>query len=109
MTAEENTSIEVGHANTGPTSPPTLGETQPSIDADTDFDPLPDSDDRTFRAVYTGSETDTEVEVDVVETVPASESPFKYGHAVIDRPDWDDPKNVTMDELRMVINNDSDE
>lgn len=60
-----------------------------------------DDSDEPFRAVYTGFDDDFEVEV--VERVPASESEHQFGHAIIDRPDWDESKKALLQNLRVDV------
>lgn len=77
---------------------------------DADVKPIEASGDPepTFRAVYTGFDDDLEVEV--VERVPATESEHQFGHAIIDRPEWDEPKQALLQNVRVdVLDEDADD
>ena len=66
-----------------------------------------DDADEPFRAVYTGFDDDFEVEV--VERVSASESQHQFGHAIIDRPEWDESKKALLQNLRVdVVDDEAD-
>lgn len=66
-----------------------------------DVDPISSDTNSTFRAVYTGFDED--IEVEIVERVPASESEHKFGHAVIDRPEWDETKVALLQNIRVDV------
>jgi hypothetical protein len=71
---------------------------------DTSVDPIaktPDEPRSAFRAVYTAFDEDLEVEI--VERVPAAESPHQYGHVVIDRPDWDTTRKALTQNVRVDV------
>jgi len=71
---------------------------------ESDVEPIDTSDgdsEPTFRAVYTGFDDDLEVEL--VERVPATESEHQFGHAIIDRPEWDEPKKALLQNIRVDV------
>ncbi|TKX49541.1 hypothetical protein EXE49_10675 [Halorubrum sp. ASP121] len=55
----------------------------------------------TFQAVYTA--LDEDIEVEIVKRVPASQSPHQFGHAVIDRPEWDETKTALFQNVRVDV------
>ncbi|QLH82203.1 hypothetical protein [Halosimplex pelagicum] len=66
-----------------------------------------DDSDPTFRAVYTGFDDDLEVEL--VKRVPATKSEHQFGHAIIDRPEWDESKKALLQNVRVdVLNEDTE-
>ncbi|SNR71701.1 hypothetical protein SAMN06266787_11421 [Halorubrum ezzemoulense] len=56
----------------------------------------------TFQAVYTGFDDD-DIEVEIVKRVPASQSPHQFGHAIIDRPEWDETKTALFQNVRVDV------
>jgi hypothetical protein len=74
-------------------------------DAEPNFKPMPPSNgyepNHTFVPVYTGLETD--VEVELIKRVPASESDRRFGHAIIDRPEWDNPRKTPLQNIRVDV------
>lgn len=66
-----------------------------------DVDTLPESEERVFHAVYTG--IGEKLEVELLDQVPAAESKFEFGHAVIDHPDWDEPRKALLSNLAIEI------
>jgi hypothetical protein len=83
----------IGSANLTNTHKPD-SEVRPIEANDDDADP-------TFRAVYTGFDED--VEVELIKRVPASESEHQFGHAIIDRPEWDDSKKALLQNVRVDV------
>jgi len=72
--------------------------------ADSEVKPIEEASDDTdesFRAVYTGFNDDFEVEL--VERVPASKSKHQFGHAIIDRPEWDESRKALLQNIRVDV------
>lgn len=61
----------------------------------------------TFRAVYTALDEDLEVEL--VERVPPAKSDHQFGHAVIDRPEWDNTRVALLQNVRVDVHTDDEE
>lgn len=52
-----------------------------------------------FRPVYTAFGDD--VEVELVTRVDPEDSPYEDGHLVIDRPEWDEPRDALPQNVRI--------
>lgn len=59
-----------------------------------------DRNDGVFRPVYTGLETE-DIEVELVSRVPAENSPHQGGHLVVNRPEWDEPRNALPENVEI--------
>lgn len=74
---------------------------------DLDFVPISEEgrEDHTFRAVYTGFDTDFEVDIETL--IPASESPHKRGHVEISHPSFNGTKVALYQNLETKVMDDS--
>lgn len=72
-----------------------------TTDIDTIATDESDAERSSFRAVYTAFDDD--LEVDVVERVDAASSPHEYGHVLINRPEWDEPKIALPQNVRVDV------
>lgn len=72
-----------------------------TTDIDTIATDESDAERSSFRAVYTAFDDD--LEVNVVERVDAASSPHEYGHVLINRPEWDEPKIALPQNVRVDV------
>ena len=79
-----------------PVTTPTSDATVDVIETD-----LPDAPDTAFRPVYTALDEDLEVEI--VKHVSAENSPHQFGHVLISRPEWDEPKKALPQNVRVDV------
>ena len=78
---------------------PVSNHTTTDVEAIATDEPGPERS--SFRAVYTAFDDDLEVEV--VERVDATSSPHEYGHVLINRPEWDEPKIALPQNVRVDV------